>query len=112
MQILVDHRKEQTDAFVLATGRLTNGGRMVGGSRLLTPGLRYLLVFIPGLHMLVQEYTQRWLIVYIAYRIDENEMIVFQEPRGIPSVPSAARPKVPLSEFTRYLVGDLEELWL
>ncbi len=111
MQVLVDHRQEPTEAFVLAAGRLTNGGFTSEGSRLLTPGLRYLLVFIPGLNALARTYTQQWLIVYEAYRIDEQGMVVLKEQIVEQEVVSQQEEKVPLSKLIRYLASDPQEPW-
>ncbi|HEY7125911.1 MAG TPA: hypothetical protein VH540_18300 [Ktedonobacterales bacterium] len=111
MQVLVDHREEPTDAFVVATGRLTNGGFTSEGSRLLTPGLRYLLVFIPGLNALAKGYTQQWLIVYEAYRIDDQAMVFLKEQTVEQGVVSQQEEKVPLSKLIRYLSSDPQEPW-
>jgi hypothetical protein len=73
-------------------------------------GLRYVLVFIPGLDTFAHVYTQKWLVVYAACRIDEDELVILREPGAFPNITHPGRQPVPLAALSRYLAGDAQEL--
>jgi hypothetical protein len=97
----VDHRKQQTSEFVLLGGQ---AGPYLYNVRFptVTPGMHYLLVFVPASDHQTRAYTQKWLVVTDAFPIDAQGIVTLQpkvtEPDG--TTPAVT---MPLSQLTQQL---------
>lgn len=103
MALHVDHRKGQVGEFVLYGGQ-TGPYLFDVGFPKVTPGMRYILTFIPGYDVHAHAYTLKWLLVNDAFPIDAHDIVTLQpqvtEPDG--TTPAVT---MPLAQLTQQLTA-------
>lgn len=110
MQVLVDHRAQWANA--LPTREYALSGGTVGQDQItdldapqLLPGHRYLVIFIPGLNAHATSYTGQWLIIWGAYPITTQNMVVVQQRDVEQGAVVQQEQDVPLAQIAHQLAG-------
>jgi len=91
-QPLIDHRASSTKEYVQLGGSVGQDSMLIDGFPRLNDGGHYVVVFAPGSLPAGQGTTTAWLVIYDAFPIDEQGMVVFQAG-GSKSEPGPGQPQ-------------------
>jgi hypothetical protein len=94
MKVLLDHRstRQPPEEFVMVGGQQGTTKITVGEYPFLKTSTRYLVVFVLGLNASTHQLTQQWLLVYNAFPIDAQDMILLQQA-GSSKEPGPGQPR-------------------
>lgn len=107
MTIVLDHRsaKQPPEEFVMVGGQQGITKMTVGAFPHLTASTRYLVVFTPGLNATTHQLTLQWQVVYEAFPIDAQNMVLLQAKSVEHGQVAQPEVKMPLSTLLQQLAG-------
>ncbi len=103
LHILIDYRTKQTHEFVTLGGKVGQDQFWIDGFPQLTVSGHYLMLFTPSQMVGVKGYNQDTLIVYNAFPIDAQGMVLLQPKIVEQGQVSQQEVKMPLSQIEQQL---------